>query len=197
MEWTTSDAEVAEVDASGVITARSEGTARVTARCGGVSAYCDVSVSPVLPEAISVNPSRILIAVGSSTKLSVMIYPENTTDKTVTWTYSQPGIVEVDSSGVLTALSHGYVTLTATCGDVSAVCYASSIMGIDDVEADAMSVKVAGRMVNVAAPAGMPVSVYAVDGTMLYHGLSNDIPLPGGRFYIVVVGNARFKIAVE
>lgn len=197
MEWTSSDAGVAEVDASGMITARSEGTASITARCGGVSASCDVSVRPVYPDSIVVSPSRILIGVGRSIQLDVMIYPANTTDKTVVWTYSQPGIVEVDDSGVLTGLSHGYVTFTATCGGVSTECHASSIMGIDDVEADEVSVGASEGRVLVTAPEGMPVSVHSIDGSLLYRGESHDIPLPQAGVYVVIVGGDAFKIIVD
>lgn len=45
--WTTSNAEVATVDATGKVTAIDYGTAIITAACGKVSAACEVTVKPL------------------------------------------------------------------------------------------------------------------------------------------------------
>lgn len=197
VEWTSSDEAVASVDSNGVVKACAEGKATITAVCGGVSAECLVTVSPVLPASIEIRPQYILLEVGKSIVLDVKILPENTTDKTLTWVSSAPERVSVESGGILRAIANGYAEITATCGDVSTICYVSAFSGIGDVEKDAVDVTAARGAVHVFAPEGVMVTVYAVDGTMLYNGLAHDIPLPAGRFYIVVVGEERFKIAVE
>ena len=48
--------------------------------------------------------------------------PENTDNKTVTFTSSDASVATVDANGVVKALKAGKATITATCGDVSAVC---------------------------------------------------------------------------
>lgn len=197
VEWSTSDADVVEVDADGVIKAVAEGRARITATCGGASAYCDVTVSPVLPDSIEIVPKYLLIEVGTSKKLDVKIYPANTTDKTVTWTSSDPGKVMIDEDGVVTALSNGYVELTATCGDVSAMAYVSAFASIGSVEADDVSVSAARGMVHVQAPAGMVIAIYGIDGSLLYRGGAHDIQLPSGCVCIVDVAGRTFKVRVE
>lgn len=54
------------------------------------------------------------LAVGESVTLRATIAPETATDKTLTWTSSNPGIIEVSSDGIITAMSAGNATITAT-----------------------------------------------------------------------------------
>ncbi|MDE6655016.1 MAG: C10 family peptidase, partial [Muribaculaceae bacterium] len=176
--WSSSDANVAEIDSEGVIKAVAQGHARITATCGGASAFCDVTVSPVLPDSIEIVPKYLLIEVGTSRKLDVKIYPDNTTDKTVTWTCSDPGKIKIDEDGVVTALTNGYAELTATCGDVSAVAYASAFASVGSVETDDVSVTAGHGMVHVEAPTGMVIAIYGIDGSLLYRGGEHDIQLP-------------------
>lgn len=197
VEWSSSDADVAEVNSEGVIKALAEGHARIMATCGGVSALCDVTVSPVLPDSMEIVPKYFLIEVGTSRKVDVRIYPANTTDKTVTWTCSDPDKIVVDDDGVITAISNGYVELTATCGDVSAMCYVSAFASASSVEDDTVSVTTGHGMVHVEAPAGMAVVVYGLDGLVLYRGSARDIPLPSGCVCIVDAGGRTFKVRVE
>lgn len=194
--WTSSDESVASVDSCGMVTALSEGSATVTAVCGGVSAECVVTVSPVLPESIKVTPTYILVEVGKSIVLEVNIYPENTTDKTVTWTCSNPDIVIVGSDGTLTAQSNGYAEITASCGEVSTTCYVSAFSGIDDVEPDKVAVTAENGALHVSSPGNIRISVYSMDGTLFYDGFSHNISLAPGR-YIVIIGDKVFKIVVE
>ena len=53
--------------------------------------------------------------------LNATVLPENVTDKTVTWSSSNPAAVKVEN-GKLTALAEGNATITAKCGEKSAFC---------------------------------------------------------------------------
>ncbi len=196
VDWSSSDESVAEVNSEGVVKALGEGETRIVATCGGVSAACDVKVSAVLPDSIVIKPKYLLLEVGQSQKLDVVIYPDNTTDKTVTWTCSDPTKVMVDDEGMLTALSAGYAELTATCGPVSAMCYVSALAGIAGIEADAVSVSGGRGVVCVGAPAGVTVTVYGLDGSMRYRGTAREIALPAGT-YVVSVGDIAVKAVVD
>lgn len=196
VEWSSSDANVAEVDSDGVVKAVSVGTASIVASCGGASAECVVTVSPVYAVSIEVKPEYLLIEVGTSSKLDVAIYPENTTDKTVTWTCSVPDKILVEPDGTVTALAECYAELTASCGEVSAVCHIDAFAGIADARTDTLSVTAGRGMVHVDAPAGTAVTVYAADGSLRYRGLSHDIALPSGS-YLVAVGQTVMKAIVQ
>lgn len=64
----------------------------------------------------------VSLQIGQSEQLEATILPENTTDKTVTWTSSNPTVATVDETGKVIALADGETTITATVGTVSDTC---------------------------------------------------------------------------
>lgn len=120
VSWASSNPAVASVD-GGIVTGLSVGKASITARCGSVSAVCTVTVNPVEATAIELDKANIYLYVGGTAELTATVYPDNTTDKTVSWTSSKPGVATVNG-GKVTAVSVGSATITATCGNVSAIC---------------------------------------------------------------------------
>ena len=123
--WTSSDESVATVDDNGNITAVGVGECDITATCQNVSATCHVTVQPVLPESITLNSENEDIFIGDTFQLIATILPENTTDKTVTWTSSNENIATVDENGLVTAVGVGECDITATCQNVTATCHFS------------------------------------------------------------------------
>ncbi|MDE5567464.1 MAG: Ig-like domain-containing protein, partial [Muribaculaceae bacterium] len=120
--WKSDNEAVATVSADGVITAISVGTATITATCGEVSATCQVTVNPVTASDITLNVSDLSLLVGATDKLTATVEPANTTDATITWKSDNEDVVTVSAEGVITAISVGTATITATCGEVSATC---------------------------------------------------------------------------
>ena len=66
----------------------------------------DEVLSVTLPEATST-------LAGSSVQLSAQILPWNASDKTVTWTTSDPSVATVDANGLVTGVSQGTAVITA------------------------------------------------------------------------------------
>lgn len=120
--WTSSDPEVATVD-GGVVTAVKEGTATITAKAGDKTAACEVTVkkNTVAVESVELDKSELELAVGESATLVATVKPDDATDKTVTWSSSDPEIATVDG-GVVTAVKGGTATITASAGDKTATC---------------------------------------------------------------------------
>ena len=54
--------------------------------------------------------------------LTATVLPEDATDKTVTWTSTEPGVASVDENGKLTFGYMGEAVITATAGEFSASC---------------------------------------------------------------------------
>ncbi len=82
-------------------------------------ATCEVEVKgtnhvdvPIVVESISL-PSTATVEVGKDTTLLVTFKPENPTDKTLTWTSSDPTIATV-TDGVVKGVAVGTATITAT-----------------------------------------------------------------------------------
>ena len=70
--------------------------------------------APKPVQKLSIKPKKIKMKVGDTKKLTATVKPSNASDKTVTYRSSDPLIASVDSSGNITALSTGIVTITVT-----------------------------------------------------------------------------------
>lgn len=119
--FASSDPAVALVDANGKITARSAGTAIITAVTqNGLSASTRVEVLSE-PEAILFDGEGMTIAVGERCAIAFSTAPEKV--KTVySYKISDSAIVRVDREGVLSGYSRGEASVTITASNgVSAV----------------------------------------------------------------------------
>ena len=119
--WTSSNDAVATVK-DGVVTAKSEGTATITAACGSAKAECVVTVLPPIPATgVTLDKAALKLYEGDAAKLTAMVKPEDTTDKTIVWTSSDKTIATV-KDGAVTAVKAGTATITAACGEAKATC---------------------------------------------------------------------------
>lgn len=117
--WSSSNSAIAKVSTSGLVTAVSAGSATITAKTSnGKIATCTVTVttttpSTVAPTSVSLSSSNVALEVGKTHQLTATVAPTNATDKGITWTSSNTLIAKVSSSGLVTAVSPGTVTITA------------------------------------------------------------------------------------
>ncbi len=85
--------------------------------------YCTVTgpsaPQTVLATAITLSQTTAEVTVGENLQLTATILPENATDRTVTWTSSDPAVATVDATGLVTAVAAGTATVTATTNDGS------------------------------------------------------------------------------
>lgn len=117
--WSSSASDIASVDQNGNVTGKSEGSAIITAttKDGGYTATCNVTVSKVPVNAISLNATNKDININETFQLVATVSPTNATTKDVTWVSNNPNIAEVSSSGLVTGKSVGTTTITATTTD--------------------------------------------------------------------------------
>jgi uncharacterized protein YjdB len=71
---------------------------------------------------IVVVPVTLTIYVGSTRQLQAFIFPDNASDKVLTWSSSDEATASVDVFGDVTAISGGTATITATAGGKTAAC---------------------------------------------------------------------------
>ncbi len=126
VEWKSSNPAIAEVDRSGKVTAVSSGavTITVTTIDGNKMAACELTVKTAfIPvESITFEHDEYIAHLNDSYPLQVTVLPENATDKTITWSSSNPDIVSVTQEGIVTGHGDGEVTITARAGDKEATC---------------------------------------------------------------------------
>lgn len=121
VQWSSNNLKVATVS-NGTVTAKDTGKAIVTATMNGISASCEVTVNNPL-KGVSIVSAEGVTALkkGQTTQLTAKLEPEDTTDtKTVTWTSSNDAVATVSTSGMVTAVSDGTVTIYAKVGDKTA-----------------------------------------------------------------------------
>ena len=120
--WTSSNEGVAKVD-GGKVTAVSIGTATITAKAGDKTTTCKVTIEKrvVAVTSVTLDKTRITLIEGDTQTLTATVKPDDATDKTVTWTSSNEGVVKVDG-GKVTAVAQGTATITAKAGDKTATC---------------------------------------------------------------------------
>lgn len=130
VSWNSSDSGIATVDPNGKVTAVKEGTATITVHAGDKKADCSVTVQKkvIAVDVITLDKGNATLFVGNTLTLSATVLPNDATDKTVTWTSSNPSTATVEN-GVVTGIGIGTTVITATAGDKSATC---SILVVKD-----------------------------------------------------------------
>ncbi len=118
--WTSSDETIATVDENGNVKALKEGTVTITVTTedGKYSASCTVTISKetVAVEGVAISGAT-QVNVGGTIRLNATIYPDNATNKEVTWSSSNPYVAKVDKNGNVTGLKAGKVTITVKTVD--------------------------------------------------------------------------------
>ena len=121
--WTSSDSSIAEVSTLGEVTAKAAGEVTITATTqdGGKTATCTVKVSAkeVKVTEVTLNHTNLDLQTGGTAQLVASVKPDNATNRAVTWTSSNTGVVTVDQSGNLKAVAKGQAVITATAQDGS------------------------------------------------------------------------------
>ena len=138
VRWTSSNPAVAAVNNTGLVTAMGSGTATITATAAdgsGVTATCEVTVKIPVTSITLDKTSEMLTEMGQTIQLTPTVLPDNATDKTVTWSSSNPAVATVSETGLVTAVGDGTATITATAADGSGVTATCEVTVIFPMEA--------------------------------------------------------------
>ncbi len=124
--WTSSDPDIAEVDASGLVTGKTEGKVTITATTNDTAkktATCEIIVSKeadVPAATITLNKTALDLEVDGTADLEATITPESAADKELTWTSSDETVAKVEN-GKVTALKEGTAKITVALTDNSEI----------------------------------------------------------------------------
>lgn len=122
IKFTSSDETVATVSETGLVTARKEGTAVITATAADgseKSASCTIKVGATAVDVpvtgITLDQPEITIEVLKDAKqLKATVEPANATNKDVVFSSSNTNVVVVSNTGLVTAINNGTATITVT-----------------------------------------------------------------------------------
>jgi uncharacterized protein YjdB len=208
--WTTSDPAVATVNATGVVSALKAGPVTITATSEGKSGNMSLvvaapasTIASVASVTLSVPPS---LNVGETAQAIVTLKDASgnvLTNRTISYVSSDANIVNINSSGVLSALKGGSVTITASSEGQSASTVVTSVAPKPAVASIAMSsnastIKV-GERTQVYAVAkdasGTPISGIAITWSTSQPGVATVSS--GGMAAGVGAGSATIYAKAE
>ena len=120
--WSSADSGIARVDGAGLVIAVSVGTTTITATTGdgtGLTASCTVTVTPKTVQSITMDEEALNLERGETTRLTVIVTPQDADDVSVTWYSNNSGVATVDDGGRVTAIEVGTAVITAMTNDGS------------------------------------------------------------------------------
>lgn len=129
--WSSSNTQVATVDATGKVTALQTGDTTITATASnGISGQYSIKVTAPCVS-LTLNKESLAMYKGETATLTATLSPVDTTD-TVSWKSSNANILTVDNNGQLTGCAAGEAKITATAGTVTTTCNVIVKQKMDD-----------------------------------------------------------------
>src|SRR5207253_1403744 len=115
--WSSSNAAVATVSSSGLVSGVTPGSVTITATSEGKSGTSTITVTPVPVASVEVTPATASVQAGQTVQLTAT--PKDAggaplSGRTVTWSSSTPAVATVSSSGLVSGVTPGSATITAT-----------------------------------------------------------------------------------
>lgn len=86
------------------------------------------------PPSMTLNVSELVLNIGDSDTLTATLQPEGA-DGNIEWNSSDSAVASVDDNGLVTAISAGKTSVTATVGDVSATCLVTVLPDMYTIDA--------------------------------------------------------------
>ena len=120
--WSSSNTQVATVDSTGLVTAISQGSVTITATThdGGFTRTCAIGIRSTGVSVTGVTLSGCpagTLEIDSTYQLTAHVAPSDAGDLRVSWSSSDETVATVDEDGLITVLSEGETTITATTSD--------------------------------------------------------------------------------
>ncbi len=158
---------------------------------------------PIIAKSITLDKTELVLIKGRTDRLTPVILPNNTTDKSVTWTSTDDNVVTVDDDGNIEAIGEGTAEVTATTNDGSNLSATCKVTVIDPdgriygVSSDGISVFVKDDRIFVAGKDDDEVvTVHTLEGRLVYRGTDNAVDVYSNVFYLVTVRGTTYKVFI-
>ena len=118
ISYTTSNASVATVTNDGTVIAKAAGNATITVTAGSIVKTCEVKVTAPVTLSLTISTAKdTKILVGKTLEIK---YSYNGDPKNLTWSVTDPSVLTVNSSGVVTGVGAGRTSVKVTDGTLTA-----------------------------------------------------------------------------
>ena len=199
--WSSGNASVAVVDATGLVTAAANGSATITARAGSVSGTAAVTVAQVV-SAVAVSPAAdTLVAFGDTVRLIAEATDANghaVASSDFIWSSSDTRVAVVDDAGLVIGVGAGEAEVAATAAQVTgraALTVVAPAPTTVSVTPDTVALTALGQTAQLAAEVrdqlgrtmeGVPVSWSSADATVASVDSAGLVTAAGGGATTVV-----------
>ena len=137
---------------------------------------------------------------GDTVQLTATVAPENATDKTVTWTSSNPEVAMVDESGLVTLVADGKATVTvasAEKAEVSAVCEVTVETPVVEVAYISLSPRrVSGEVGETVQLTATVLPENATDKTIAWNTSDAEIATVDDNGLVTITGVGSAEVTV-
>jgi uncharacterized protein YjdB len=206
--WNSSNNAVATVSPDGLVTGVSVGVVVITATSEGQSGTASAEVTGAPPPApvasVTMSPSSVSIEVGATAQITAT--PRDAqgnplAGRVVTWSSSNPSIASVSASGLITGVTVGNTTVTATSegisGTVSVTVTPKPVVSVN-ISAGAGSVCVGASLQLSATP--LDVNGNPLTGRVVVWSVNTGLLAsinPSGLLVGLAIGSVTVTATVE
>lgn len=201
IKWSSSNEEVATVDANGVVTAHKNGTATITVSSydGSVTNSCEIIVAQPVT-GVSIEPAEIEFHnLGDKAQLKAVFEPEDATNKNVTWKSSNESVCSISADGSIIATGYGKTVVLATTEDGNfvgtCIVVVTEASAIKQTSLSESGFKVIDRTIVFDDSNDVESQITTLGGALVYKGNAKRICLRSGM-YLVKAGSKVRKVCI-
>ena len=197
--WSSSERSVATVNADGLVTAVSNGTAQINAASGDVSASATIVVEQAA-SSIAITPEAATLgSVGATVLLEAAVYDMEGVvipGVQVTWSSSERTVATVSADGVVTAVSNGTAQISATSGEVSAsaTIVVAQVASSIAIAPEAATLEFVGATIQFEAMVFDSADVVIPDAPVIWSSSERSIATVSADGLVTAVSNGTAQI---
>lgn len=149
-------------------------------------AGCDKDNAPVAVSEVTLSRTALTMIVGDTEKLTATVLPEHAGYDGLVWSSNNASVALVDVEGLVTAVSAGNATITATVGGIQAICEVT----VTDAVPEGLTVTTYEVLLEALRTGGTSADV----PTLIMLGSDITIPAGGDHTSPPINGSGYFKI---
>ena len=199
LTWSSDRTKVASVDTQGVVTALSEGRAKITVKTANKKkASITVNVyDPYKPTGVSIEQGdEMTLNVGDAADLNAVLAPD-TARTTLTWKSNRDKVASVTGGGAVTALSEGKAKITVSTTNNKKASIAVTV--IDPYKPTGVSID-QGSALTLTAGEGAQLSAALIPdtarSTLTWKSYNTNVATVTADGYVTAVNRGQTKITV-
>ena len=175
---------------------------------GGVSTYSEdnywkrfvhvIEGNYIPVELFKIDQELVELPVGEALQLKVLIEPENASPLDIQWKSSDENVVAVSESGLISGISEGSATVTATMGDFTATCQVSVYTPI--IVAEQIVLNIDKAELNIEETVQLEATVLpedTTDKTVEWKSSNEDVAIVDETGLVTAIGEGSATITVS